>query len=222
MKLFERIRLNRGATVVTGVSAVVALAAGLFIGRWLLPNNGPSSVDYSLVASCVIALGTIGLVIVGAFAARYAYRTATSAIDTLRLQAAPFILAQVDTRDHEPNFVVAIRLYQHQTLLNAPPDLKSKNGTRIGIRNLGTRAVFDVNVMVRIDDINKQYEPAHQKIYAQWLLPGESTVYLIQNTVKTTVLQVSIESGTVGSESHPGESQDVHVYESGTFPIPVM
>ena len=149
-------------------------------------------------------------------------QTAKSAIDTLRLQAAPFIVAEVDTNDTPPNFTVAFRLYENKRLLNGPPDNDPKKGMRISVRNLGARAVFDVNVMIRIDDINKRYDSASQKIYAQWLLPGESTVYLIQNAVPTTVLQASIESGTVGSEARPGQSEDVHVYESGTFPIPIV
>ena len=212
----------RRDTIVAVVAAVVALAVGVLIGRWLLPNNGPCSVDYGLVANCVVALGTIGLVIVGGFGVKYAYQTAKSAIATLGLQSAPFILAEVDTGDREPDFIVAIKLYENKRLLNAPPDKESKRGLRISIRNLGARAVFDVQVMIRIEDINKQYEPTTQMIYAQWLFPGENKVYLIQNTVETTVLQASVESGSVGSESRPGQSDDVHVYESGTFPIPIV
>jgi hypothetical protein len=212
--------LPREAIIVI-VVLVVALAVGVLVGRWLLPNNGPCTVDYALVANCVVALGTIGLVIVGGFGIKYAYQTAKSAIDTLRLQSAPFILAEVDTSDREPDFIVAIRLHENKRLLNAPPDKESKSGVKISVRNLGARAVFDVQVMIRIEDINKHYEPTLQKIYAQWLLPGESRVYLIQNTVTTTVLQAAIESGTVGSEPRPGQSEDIHVYESGTFPFPI-
>jgi hypothetical protein len=213
-------RFTFSITVVA--SYLVALALGVIVGHWALPNHAPSKADYGLVASGVVALGTVGLVIVGGFGIRYAYQTAKSAIDTLRLQSAPFMLAEVDTSDREPNFAVGIRLHQNKALLNGPPDKTSKSGTRISVRNLGARAVFDVQVMVRIEDINKLYEPTSAKIYAQWLLPGENTVILIQNTVTTTVLRASIESGTVGSESRPGQSDDVHVYESGTFPIPIV
>ncbi len=201
--------------------ALLVLAIGILIGRWLLPNKEPCTVDYLIAANCVIALGTIALVIVGGLAAKFAYQTAQNAIDALNVKTAPFILAEVDTGEEPPTFTYAIRLHENKSLLLGPPDKDSKNGARISIRNLGERAVFDVQVIVRVADINGLYESTTAKIYAQWLLPDQSVVYLIQNDVSTTVLKASIERGSVGSESQPGQSRDVHVYESGTFPIPI-
>jgi hypothetical protein len=209
-------------SITVAASYLAALALGAVVGHWALQGNPASAVERGLVASWVVALGTIGLVVVGGFGIKYAYQTAQSAIDALNLKAAPFILAEVDNGEDAPNGFYAVRLYQNKMLRLGPPDKDSKRGARISVRNLGERAVFDVQVMVRIDDINKHYESTTAKIFAQWLLPGERTLYLIQNSVPTTVLQASIESGTVGSESHPGQSRGVHVYESGTFPIPIV
>src|SRR5580693_1495551 len=177
-------RLNGRAVAVTAV-VIVVLGLGVLIGRWLLPNNAPCSVDYGLLASTIIALGTVGLVIVGGFGIKYAYQTAQSAIDALNLKAAPFILAEVDNGEDPPNGFYSVRLNQNKLLLG-PPDKESKSGARISVRNVGERAVFNVQVTVRIDDLNKQNESTTAMIFAQWLLPGQRTLYVIQNSVPTT------------------------------------
>ena len=54
------------------LGAILVGALGALVGRWFLPNNGPCTVDYGLVAAWVGAIAAAGLVVVGGIAARYA------------------------------------------------------------------------------------------------------------------------------------------------------
>lgn len=209
----------RKYAVIAVIACAVVLAAGVLIGRWLLLNNGPCTIDYGVIASWIAALGTVGLVVIGGVGAVYAYRTAWSAIEAIRLKTAPFILAEADVTDQKPDFTIGFKLYKEK-LLQCAPDY-SRGGLRISIRNLGERPVFNVSVTIRIEDIHKAYEPVTQRFFSQLLIPMSNAVILIQNNV-ATVLQASVVGGSVGSESRPGQSEPVHVFESGIFPMPIV
>jgi hypothetical protein len=195
---------------------------GILVGRWLLKNNGPCTVDYGLVAAWIGALSAAGLLAVAIVGTKYAYQTAKSAIEALRLESEPMLLADVDVTDEEPQvgFSVEARngeLVQGSWLTDTSG--LPHTSLRIRIRNVGRRPAYNIMARILLSSPESEFFPLGVPFYIQALLPNEHSILLIQNRAPSGLL-ATVNGGTQGSISEPGTDVDARIYRSNAFPMP--
>jgi hypothetical protein len=204
--------------VIVGTS-IASLSIGLLVGRWLIPNNGPCTLDYAVVAAWVASIAAVGLVAVGAYGVYYAYLTASSAMETLRIQTEPSVLAGVDEDDGKaPYLAWAIRVIGDRMMPS--PAFGEFDGCRgrIRISNVGQRPIINLRAIIEIRDVGQHYETTSQLFFVQGLLPGEHRTVEFRNEVPTA-LAFSVLAATADSSSKPGQPGPVNVYASEALPM---
>lgn len=205
----------------------VALALGVLIGRWLLPNNGPCTLDYGLVAAWIGTAAAVGLVFVGWLAAAYAYRTARAALDTLALEREPILLAEIDDAKFDlqapPQLAVQINLRDDNALLIAPLMEPSEIGLlRIKIRNVGRGAALNAKVPLLIKN-EERGQSTILPCYIQGLESSEVYRVWIQNRTLTEVLSLTANEATADSSTTPGvHDAAIRLYVSTAMPFSIV
>lgn len=178
--------------------------------------------DWALFANVVTAIATLGLVIVGGFAAKYAYKTANAVIDTFRLESEPILIAGVEPeRDAEPNRSARIGTSQCGQLLMLPaPSIGNPSPAMdFTVKNVGRFPAANVTATFLLQEVAGT-RMAEFPLFIESLIPQDTFVFRIRNT-SALVVTVTVTKATRASLVTPGRVEEARLFTSSALPFPL-
>lgn len=182
--------------------------------------------DWSLFANVVTALGTLGLVTVGGFAARYAYNTAIAAINALGLEAEPILMVGIDPNSPTPNQKAKVTEFDdgRQFLLSPATALVDLGTAYFTVKNIGRSPAMNLTVQLRVEEaeggrFGRRW--IQHPLFIESLSPQERFVIGIHNAT-STVVKVGAVEAKKASVTTKGKVEAAQLFVSTAMPFPLV
>lgn len=184
------------------------------------------SIDWNAVAAWITGVSTFGLLVVAVLAAFYAKRAADSALETLRLESEPVLMASI-AHDGE-RIDLGVGMSQHEDgrlFLGLLPgeSLPQIRSFLIAVENVGRSPALDVKVQVEAKPIESAIgepvpAPVTMPLFIQGLPPNGRYVFGVHNGTGL-VVEFNVLDARRASFSRTGGTESTRLFTSSALPI---